>query len=228
MFHSPRPNRPHDQGKHMPLFRLDFARHPGMRIRAALIALLAFCAWHPAAAQTPTVLIGSAPAAMVFHNQLFVAFQANDLGHALFAASSPDGVTFPPATPSPGVVIGGTPAMAMFRDKLFVAFQANDATHQLYVTSSSDGLTFPTATLSPGVVIGSAPAMAVFRDKLFVAFQANDAQHHLYVTSSPDGVNFPPATCRPASSSAARRPWRCFITSCSSPSRPMMRRTTST
>jgi hypothetical protein len=139
-------------------------------------------------------------AGSTWQDQLYVLFQANDPGHALYIASSVDGTFTAPAPGYDGIRIGGPPATAVFNDLLYVAFQANDPSHTLYVSSSPDGINFTTPAIGyPGIAVGSAPAMAVFKDQLFVAFQANDQSHTLYVTSSPDGENFAmPATGYPS------------------------------
>jgi chitinase len=138
------------------------------------------------------IQIGSAPAMATFNNALYIAFQANDPGHALFVTSSPNGMNFAsPALGIPGISIGSAPAMAAFNNRLYIAFQANDPSHSLFVTSSADGRNWTSPAQGyPGIQIGSAPAMAAFNNRLYIAFQANDPSNQLYVTSSADGVNF--------------------------------------
>jgi hypothetical protein len=71
-------------------------------------------------------------------NGLYISFQANDPGHALFVTSSTDGVnSTTPATGYPGILTGSAPATGKFGQNLFVAFQANNPGHVLYVTASS-------------------------------------------------------------------------------------------
>jgi hypothetical protein len=71
-------------------------------------------------------------------DRLYISFQANDPGHALFVTSSTDGVNFTtPATGNPGILIGSAPASGEFDQRLFVAFQANDPSDILFVASSS-------------------------------------------------------------------------------------------
>jgi hypothetical protein len=125
-------------------------------------------------------------------NQVYVAFQANDPGHALYVTTSADGSRFTtPATGYGGILMGSAPALAVFGGQLYVAFRANDAGHALYVSSSADGVNFGSPAVGyEGILLGSAPAMTVFGDRLFIAFRANDQGNILYVTSSQDGRNF--------------------------------------
>ena len=71
-------------------------------------------------------------------NGLYISFQANDPGHALYVTSSTDGVNFTtPATGYPGILVGSAPASGAFNGQLFAAFQANDSSDVLNVASSS-------------------------------------------------------------------------------------------
>ncbi|MBV9200857.1 MAG: hypothetical protein JOY83_14240 [Alphaproteobacteria bacterium] len=71
-------------------------------------------------------------------NRLYISFQANDPGHALFVTSSTDGAIFTtPATGYRGILIGSAPASGEFGQRLWVAFQANDVSHILFVAASS-------------------------------------------------------------------------------------------
>jgi len=84
------------------------------------------------------ILMGSGPAMTALGGRLYISFQADDPGQALFVTSSADGVNFTtPATGYPGILLGSAPASGEFGQRLWVAFQADDPSHILFVAASS-------------------------------------------------------------------------------------------
>jgi hypothetical protein len=126
---------------------------------------------------------------VVFNNQLWVVFVANNNSQDLIIASSADGQTWLPA--NVGLVTNqsssASPALAAWNGQLWIAFVAANGSNDILLCSSLDGQNWPAASVYTieSNATPSPPALASFQENLWLAYV--DDTNNILLASSPYG-----------------------------------------
>jgi len=133
------------------------------------------------------------PVPVVFDDQLYLFWTANDSSHRIYYSALADGKTWPAGAKINNIdSTPCAPAVGLFGNKLYVFWKAASNKDRIYYSASGDGVSWPAGkTINNIDSTPKSPSVATFNGKLYVFWKANDTGNKIYHSSCYDGANWP-------------------------------------